>query len=159
MDEWDEPPHPREEDRFAVRYEEYPGGQNAYWSDFRTAACRFYTACLDDMDDHHSAESYAEEQVHYALKRRVHDTAQSVAKKSNISYRNLCHWLVKEKGFPWRNDADLTQLQALLEYLEDPCIINEAQQAPDYPNVFDPERVRRSIAYWQERNANRGNSG
>lgn len=158
MDEWDEPPHPSDEDRFAVRYDEYPGGQDAYWGDFKTTAFRFYTAVLADIDDDHSAESYAEEQVYYALKRKVHDVAQRVAEKSNISYRNLCHWLVKEKGFPWRNDADFTQLQALLEYLEDPRTICGAREAPNYPNVSDPERVRRAIAYWQERHTNHDKS-
>ena len=153
--DWDERDveHPEDEPRFALAYDDYPGGESAYWRDFKAATRLYYKALGDDWD--RSPEQYAEEQACYMLRRRVHDVAQEFARTAGIAHRNLSHWLVKVKGYPWRGDCDFDQLRSMLRLLEDPAAIEEARKAPNYPDLTSPEAIRAATAYWDQRLAER----
>ncbi|MCK2245215.1 MULTISPECIES: hypothetical protein [unclassified Crossiella] len=149
--------HPQGEARFAVAYPDYPGGEAAYWKDFAAAAATYYTT--EELEGRRSPEQYAEEQARYALKRRVDEIAHQVADAAGISYHDLCHWLVKDQGFPWRNDCDFGQLRTLLEFLQAPDTVGKARQAPDYPVRIPAAMVRAAGAYWGRRRAERSIGG
>lgn len=141
------PPRPSRELRFLVRYDEYPGGPVAYWRDYRAALATYFeyqavhhpwAANDGDADsDDELTETPQQEEVdryaYYALKRRVFDVSVVVAALARITRRNLAHWLVKSRGFPWRADCSVEDLNRLLTFLLDPATVTLARAAPDYP--------------------------
>lgn len=68
------------------------------------------------------------------------DVSTTVAEAAGVTTRNLAHWLVKEKGFPWRDDCTWDDLRRMLTFLELPGTAAEASFAPDYPNWRDRAR-------------------
>jgi hypothetical protein len=140
------PPHPSRELRFLVRYDEYPGGPDAYWGDYR-AALAVYDKHWDarkpldadegeaDSDDElaETPQQKVDRYAYYGLTRRVFDVSVVVAALAGITRRNLAHWLVKSRGFPWRADCSVDDLNRLLAFLLDPATIALARAAPDYP--------------------------
>jgi hypothetical protein len=108
-DDWySGPPRPPRELRFLVRYDEYPGGPDAYWRDYRAALAAYdkhwdaHKPLDADEDKADSDDELAEtpqqkvdRYAYYALKRRVFDVSVVVAALAGITRRNLAHWLVK----------------------------------------------------------------
>jgi hypothetical protein len=43
-------------------------------------------------------------------------------------------WLVKERGYPWRQDRLMPDLLRLLTFLQDPDTVVAARSVPDYPD-------------------------
>ena len=140
------PPHPSRELRFLVRYDEYPGGPVAYWRDYRAALAAYfeYQAAHRrwdadegeaDSDDEltETPQQKVDRYAYYGLKRRVFDVSVVVAALAGITRRNLAHWLVKARGFPWRADCSVDELNSLLDFLLDPATVALARAAPDYP--------------------------
>jgi hypothetical protein len=127
-----------------VRYDEYPGGPVAYWRDYRTAlAAHFeYQAAHQpwdaddgpaDSDDEETPQQKVDRYAYYALKRRVFDVSVVVAALAGTTRRNLAHWLVKSRGFPWRANCSVDDLNRLLTFLLDPATVALARTAPAYP--------------------------
>lgn len=138
--EWDDgPAHPREDEHFEAAYAEYPGGEDAYWRDFRAAATAYFQHNREDFEGEDEA-TFANTQAYYALKRRVFDMSTTVAEAAGLTTRTMAHWLVKEKGFPWREDCTWDDLRRLLVLLEQPGIVEEARSAPDYLDWRDRAR-------------------
>lgn len=77
--------------------------------------------------------------AYYALKRRVFDVSVVVGLLAGVTRRNLAHWLVKDRGFPWRNDCSVDDLNRLLAFLLYPDIVCLAESAPDYPMRGRPD--------------------
>lgn len=156
-DDWDDyvPTPPLDEARFDLDYTQYPGGESAYWRDFKAASKTYFHRLGHGDCDSPEAQQYAEEQARYALKARVNDVAQRVADAAEVSHRNFSHWLVKAKGFPWRNDCDFDQLRELLTFLEQSATVEEARQAPNYPDRTSPEAMRAAQDHWDRRLAER----
>jgi hypothetical protein len=140
------PPRPSRELRFLVRYDEYPGGPLAYWRDYRAALALYF----EYQPAHHrwgadEGEAGSDDEVtetpqqkvdryaYYALKRRVFDVSVVVAALAGITRRNLAHWLVKSRGFPWRGNCSVDDLNRLLAFLHDPATVTLARAVPDYP--------------------------
>jgi hypothetical protein len=75
-DGWqDGPEHPRDELRFALRYGEYPGGEDAYWRDFREGLITYFYHWKEyhDSDEEQPEDNepeWADSQIYYALRRR-----------------------------------------------------------------------------------------
>jgi hypothetical protein len=146
-DDWySGPPRPSRELRFLVRYDEYPGGPVAYSRDYRAALAAYfeYQAAHHpwdadegeaDSDDEltETPQQKVDRYAYYALKRRVFDMSVVVAALAGITRRNLAHWLVKSRGFPWRADCSVDDLNMLLAFLLDPATVALARGAPDYP--------------------------
>jgi hypothetical protein len=154
MDDWNEgPPHPKEMSKFQVAYPDYPGGEEAYWQDFKAAAKEWNRQ--HEFDDVENLDEWAEWQAYYSLRRRVQDACEHLADAARIDRRNLSHWLVKAKGFPWRDDCDFGELRRLLDFVQDPATVTEAQRAPEYPNMSSPERIRAAEEHWKRRGRSR----
>ena len=136
--------HPADEPRFAGRIAEYPGGWPAFWRDFRATLTAYVrdTADLSWASGPGPAE-YIAEQVHSMLRRKVRAAAEKVAAQAGVSERNMSHWLVKAKGFPWRRDCTFEQLRDLLSFLERPEAVGEARTAPNYPDRTRPSEGNR----------------
>jgi hypothetical protein len=131
--------HPRDDPRFDVDFDDFPGGWPGWPRAFKSAAAAFYRADVEPYLDNDEDEPrpapghYAHQQLYYEVKSRVYTAAHQIADEAGVTHRNFSHWLVKERGFPWRQDCAVPDLLRLLAFLEDPDTTIAARAAPDYP--------------------------
>jgi hypothetical protein len=107
--------HSREDPRFTVAFDEFPG----VWPGWRRAFTRAAAEYVQLMPDWHylcgePPGRYAHQQLYYAVKSRVNAAAHRVADEAGVEHRDLSLWLVKQHGFPWRRDCTMPDLLRLL---------------------------------------------
>ena len=115
------PEHPRDDPRFAVEFDQFPGG----WPGWRRAVKRAVAEHAQSLpgDDYRRQDSpghYAHQQLYYAVKSKVNAAAHRVAGMAEVEHCNFSHWLVKQQGFPWPRDCAMTDLMRLLDFLQLP---------------------------------------
>jgi hypothetical protein len=140
-----EVPHPRDDPRFEVEFNDFPGGWPRWRRMFKQAAVAYYRSHVEPfMSEDEDAEvqlslgHYAHQQLYYEVKSRVNAAAHGVADQAGVTHRNLSLWLVKERGFPWRQDCAVPDLLRLLAFLQDTDTVVAARAAPDYPEKLAP---------------------
>jgi hypothetical protein len=136
------PAHPHDDVRFAVRFGEYPGGEDAYWRDFRNALIAYdrhwcSPSGADGGKPREIPDEWVDTQTYYALRRRAYELSVVVAAAAGISKRNMAQWLVKAQGFPGRDDCLREDFRRMVAFLEEPGVIEQARHAPDYPDWRD----------------------
>src|SRR5919106_3893598 len=126
--------HPRVDPRFAVEFDEFPGGWPGWRRAFKRAAVEHVTSLPElDYRSQDAPGHYAHQQLYYAVKSRVNAAAHRVAEVAEVEHRNFSLWLVKQRGFPWRQDCSIDDLLRLLEFLRAPETIEAARSVPHYP--------------------------
>jgi hypothetical protein len=130
--------HPRDDPRFDVAFNEFPGG----WPGWRRAFKRVAAEYVQLMPDWHYLYGeppghYAHQQLYFAVKSRVNAAAHRVADEAGVEHRDLSLWLVKQHGFPWRRECRMQDLLRLLEFLCSPETVDAARSVAQYPNRSD----------------------
>ncbi|MGW4586374.1 hypothetical protein ACWEKJ_03495 [Amycolatopsis thermoflava] len=122
------PPEPYDDPRFEIG-REYPGGVEA--------RARDYEAANDEYERiwhlHALAGRFGKHDQYYAHRTEVHRAVEGLAEEVGHDTRTISLWLVKEHGFPWRDDCELKDLQQMLAFLADPANRAEARSIPPAP--------------------------
>ena len=119
------PPHPRELPTFDCRPSAHPAGLTGYLGDFRAAMVPYYRttfpvyAQIIPADDHMTEDDYVDERVKLQLRRHVHEAAQVFAERAGVNHRDLSHWLVKSRGYTWRDQCSTEDRQRLFQFCDD----------------------------------------
>lgn len=124
---YDLPDHPREAPRFACRPRRYPGGLARYVADFRAAMIGYYRTTFPvyrhiiPPEDHMSEGEYVAQEIDAQLRRKIRQRTTAINALTGIESRDLSVWLVKQRGFPWRDDCEHDDLVALCRFVDDPA--------------------------------------
>ena len=118
--------HPDDDPRFAGSPNDYPGGRDAYWGDWDAANLAIGHESLMKTLDPAERRAYRRRQATYALRREVTNMVKALAREVGHDSRTISIWLVKQHGFPWRQQCDRSDLYRLRQFLLDPEVRAEA---------------------------------
>ncbi|MGW6699778.1 hypothetical protein [Nocardia sp. NPDC055049] len=130
------PVEPMDNPRFDLS-REYPGGSKARDRDYELA-------CVEHeriLHLHAYAGRLGKREQYYAHRKEVNRAVQALAEEAGQDGRTISLWLVRNHGFPWRNNCELEDLQRMLAFLADPENRAAARSVPSARPRMQPGRI------------------